>query len=362
MFKTMLIVKESRQNEKRVALIPGDVKQFVKKGYNVLVEENAGLASGYSNNEYQCNGAQIVNWGSNSKMQLPRDLLILRVKRGSRERESWEFKCFSENTYMMGFLDPLANEDIHVEEWQNAGITTFSLEQLKLNSDNPKNVSSVMSKIAGRLAFDDGDANYTGDIRPKIIIIGTGIAALAATAQALDKYSSVLVLGRNEKHRTKFTQISSGIEYITMPENNTSETQINFIQPYLTEPCVVVSAARVLGAKSPVLINKTTIAKMSKGSVIVDLAGEGGNVEHGPRDQRIVTDNGILLLNVSGYPKKEPRLASQLYSEGLSKLILEFISRKMDLSDDLLAQSYITSAGKRNINLFGAEPAGLSPK
>jgi len=129
-----------------------------------------------------------------------------------------------------------------------------------------------------------------------------------------------------------------GIEYHVIPDTSSDQVQAKFIRSYLTKLCIVVSAARSTGDRAPILIDKKTLANMSKGSIIVDLAAEGGNVEGSANDQTIITGNGITIISVSAYPKKDPKLASTLYSHGLSKLVSTFLSRDIDVDDPLLGK------------------------
>lgn len=81
----------------------------------------------------------------------------------ANNRKQLENELFQSNTYMIGFLDPLAEGD-HVKEWQACGVNTFSVDCFKsISVDDPKNMQAAMSWIAGRLAFRDGIHRYQGN-------------------------------------------------------------------------------------------------------------------------------------------------------------------------------------------------------
>jgi len=351
MVETVLLVKETRPGEKRVALVPADVKLLVDNGLKVFVEEAAGVEAGFSDAQYQKVGAETVNVAEKFADGFPVECLLLRVKRGSEKREQWELARFTAANYMMGFLDPLQEKCAHVEKWQQAGLTTFTMDQLNLSVDDPNNLLSAMSRIAGRLALDNTLANYSLEQKANVVILGTGVAAIAAAKQALKQGYIPQVIGRNEKHRVPIESL--GAEYHALPATSTDEVQADFIRHFLQpNPCVVVTAARSKNAVSPVLINKKSLGVMHSGSVIADLSGEGINVEGALSDQTVITENNIKIIRVSAYPKQEPKEASEVYSNGLVKLVLQFLILGMDIQQPLLQSCYVTHLGEKNPILF----------
>jgi alanine dehydrogenase len=100
-FKQILVVKETRQSEDRVALTPQTVTTLVNKGYRVLVETDAGLNAGFTNAEYIHAGAELFELTSSG---FPANTFIVRVLRPSKERELIENKYVHENTAMLRLL------------------------------------------------------------------------------------------------------------------------------------------------------------------------------------------------------------------------------------------------------------------
>ncbi len=320
-------MKETRHGESRVALIPNDVLLLVENGYHVNVEHNAGLTAGYDNEEYKLAGAHIINFNVGNKHSHDTELkhllsnaLILRVKRANRQREQWENDYFSNKTIMMGFLDPFDKDHKHISEWLDSGITTFSLDQLQLPRNDPKNTLAAMSKIAGNLAFKDALEHYSNNEKPEVIIIGTGAAAFSAAKSAESKGFSVCMFGRSEKYRKQI--VSSNIAYKLLPKTDNTNAQVEYIRSYLEAPGIVITAARAAGQKAPILIDRKSLSIMHPSSIIVDLSADGGNVEGSVPDHIIRTEQGVTIINISGYPKKNPKLASELYSNAVR---LEFL-------------------------------------
>ena len=171
-FKQILVVKETLQDEKRVALTPAAVECLVSKGYRVFIEKGAGLNSGFHDSEYIKSGGKIFSLTSSG---FPSDTFIVRVLRPSKERELLENELFHDNTAKLGFLFPFV-ADNHIQTWRELGITTLSFDLLKATINDPKNAQAAMSRIAGRLAFQHALRTYKGDKPIKLTVIGPGAA------------------------------------------------------------------------------------------------------------------------------------------------------------------------------------------
>ena len=314
----IIVLKETRENEGRVALTPKMVQKLTNKNYSILVESHAGKLAGFTDEEYRKAGAGIFNFGEN---KFPAHSLILRVKCPSLEREVLENNLFSNDTVMMGFLDPFdVMNNKHMQHWHALNIHTISLELLDFNANDPKNAQAAMSRIAGELAFEDANERYRGLLPKKVTILGTGPAALSAAHAAKKLQLPVQVFGRKESYRQMIEE--KGFIYHVLPETK----QAAFIRQYLTDQTIIIAAARSAGQKSPLLIDEESLAIMPDNSVIVDLsAGEGGCVIGSREDAIIKNERGILIINVSGYPKARPRIASEAFAECIVNLLLEMM-------------------------------------
>ncbi|MCX7337966.1 MAG: hypothetical protein NTX76_01605 [Alphaproteobacteria bacterium] len=347
MIKQILVVKETREGEARVALTPAVIPLLRSRHYRLLVETDAGLKAGFTNSDYIKAGADIF---SLSATGFPADTLILRVKRPDKARELLENKLFHENTFMMGFLDPLYEND-HVAAWQALGITTFSVGLFKgLSINDPKNIQAAMSRIAGRLAFQDGLKRYRGKNPVKLTVIGTGPAAFSATFEARKAGIPVQVFGRQERYRAELE--ASGAIYHILPEKSLS--QIRFIRHYLIEETIVITAARVPKVRAPLLIDEESLSVLPKGAIVIDLAVNDGGSVVGSKSDQVVVSNGISIVHVSGYPKSEPRATSESYAQCLASLLAEVLSPggELLLEHELLKECWVTHKGERNPSLF----------
>jgi NAD(P) transhydrogenase subunit alpha len=345
-FKQILVVKETRENEERVALVPQSVAILVKQGFQVLVEKDAGFQAGFENKDYIDSGAEIFELNSSG---FPPNSFIVRVLCPSKERKLMENKLFHENTAMLGFLFPFV-ADNHIATWQALKLTTLSFDLFKsISTADPKNAQAAMSRIAGRLAFLDALEHYSGD-KPRLTVIGAGSAGISSAFEAIKQGVPVQVFGRKESQRAKLE--AAGITYYVLPE--VEEKQIDFIKPYLAEETIVITAARTPGKKAPLLIDETSLRFLPSNAVVVDLAiSNGGNVAGSKHDQVIHLDTGVCLLNVSGYPKKEPKTSSEIYANCVMNLLREILSPQGELSfeNKLIQEIWVTHDGRRHDSL-----------
>jgi NAD/NADP transhydrogenase alpha subunit len=340
--KQVLVVKETREGEGRVALTPSAIASLPpERKYQIWIESGAGLKAGFTDSDYINAGAEIFSLSNG----IPPDTLILRVKRPTENRKQLENELFQPNTYMIGFLDPLAEGD-HVKEWQSCGVNTFSVDCFKsLSPDDPKNMQSAMSWIAGRLAFQDGIRRYNGNYPKKLTVIGTGPAALSAVLEAKKYDVPAQVFGKQEGYRAKFEEAEA--VYHVFPETS---NQAQFLRPYLRETAIVITAPRTAGVRPPLLIDEESLAILPKGAVVIDLTvNEGASVAKAKSDQVIIS-NGVMVVHVSGYPKAEPQAASVAYAKCMAYLLADILSSEgeIQLDHELMQECWITRNGERN--------------
>lgn len=347
-FKQILVVKETRENEKRVALTPEVVGQLTQKGYRVFVEEGAGVNAGFTDEEYLQAGAKLFIL---SESGFPPNTFIVRVLRPSKERETLEQSLYRQNNAMLGFLFPFV-ADNHIDSWQALGLTTLSFDLFKsLSIYDSKNAQAAMSSIAGRLAFHDALKHYREEKNITLTIIGTGAAGLSAAYEGLKCGVKVQVFSRKETLRKELEE--AGATYYALPK--TIIEQISFIRPYLAGSNIVITAARTPGKKAPLLIDEDSLKILPPKSVVVDLAiSNGGNVFGSKHDQVIALENDVLLVNISGYPKTEPRASSEVYAQCVFHLITEIMSPVGELSfeNELVQEIWVTHNKQLHESLY----------
>lgn len=314
----IIVAKETREGEARVALTPAAVATLVTKNYRIMIESGAGILAGFTDAEYIQAGADMFTLGST---HFPLHSLFLRVKRPNKIREHLENELLPDGTVMMGFLDPFdVQQENHIANWQRMGIKPISLELLHLAADDPKNAQAAMSRFAGQLALQNALQHYQGSLPKRVSVLGTGPAGLSAAFAAIKQQLPVQLFGRHERHRQAVER--EEITYYVLPVTE----QRTFIRAHLSNETIIITAARNVGEKSPLLIDAASFEVLPDKAVIIDLStGEGGNVEGSIEDQVVIIDRDISIINVSGYPKAEPQMASEAYAQAIVNLLLEIM-------------------------------------
>lgn len=319
----VFLAKESRAGEQRVGLTSSDVATLIAAGHSVFIESDAGLGAGYKDEDYQTVGANIVELDAtspNSYLNAFKNIdIIVRVKRPDREREILESKAMHPGMMMIGAFDPYESESEHVDEYHRAGIYAYSLDQAK--PDDPINVLTAMSRLAGKLALRDAISKFEGRVN-KVVIIGFGEVGKSALIEALEQKLTTLVLvGSQEAKETVLAlHATASILDRSLPPSD----QHQIILEATKDADIIITSARKAGQKAPLLFPKMSLDAMKPGAVIVDMAiSEGGNVYGSKHDETITNERGVIITNISGYPKTLPEEASILWSKASLNFILK---------------------------------------
>lgn len=334
MFFNILITKETRAGETRVALIPRDVRVLVENGHHIFVEHDAGTKAGFSDLDYQQAGARIRYINSDNVQTYQKFFdnidIVVRAKRPERERERLENQSMSKGTILIGALDPFEKNSAHINEYHRAQIIAYSIDQLKLTENDPMNLLAAMSKIAGRLALLDAIDKFTAmqmRIIKKVVIIGFGSVGRAAFDEALTQQLPTTVILTNIALAKEIE--AKGAIALLLDKNKSLNEQQHFIRDVLLNTDIVITSARKPNQLAPLLIPQQTLDHMQKGAVIVDMAlSEGGNVEGSVHDATLMLGNSVIVTNASGYPKAFPREASELWSRACLQFILGITEKK----------------------------------
>lgn len=324
MLYNIFVVKETRAGETRVALVPDDVETLIKAGHSVSVENNAGLTAGYTNELYQVVGARIIHI-INPTLNTYKDILkqfniIVRVKRPSLQREKLESQAFETGTIMLGALDPFEKDSDHIEQYHNAGLVAYSIDQAILPTTDPMNILAAMSRLTGELALRDAITKCLSTVN-KVVIIGLGVAGQSALNEAIKLKLQVTTIVENSIKAQELQNM--GVSTCIIDRKQPLQIQQQVIASLISNADIVITAARKSGQKAPLLIPKSSLDIMKPNSVVVDLAiSEGGNVYGSKHDETIRTNNSVLITNVSGYPKIMPNKASILWSKASLNFIL----------------------------------------
>ncbi|WP_226529132.1 alanine dehydrogenase [Metabacillus niabensis] len=306
------VPKEIKNNENRVALTPGGVTQLVTFGHRVLIEDQAGVGSGFENEDYKQAGAEIVDnaekvWG-NSEM-------VMKVK----EPLPSEYAYFRKGLILFTYLH-LAAEPELAQALKDRGVTAIAYETVTVNHALP--LLTPMSEVAGRMAAQIGAqflekpkggkgillAGVPGVSRGKVTIIGGGVVGTNAAKMAIGLGADVTIIDLSADRLRKLDDIF-GTQIKTLMSNPMN------IATSVAEADLLICAVLIPGAKAPTLVTEEMVQAMKPGSVIVDVAiDQGGIVETvdhiTTHDNPTYEKHGVLHYAVANMPGAVPRTST----------------------------------------------------
>ncbi|MEZ4392303.1 MAG: alanine dehydrogenase [Polyangiales bacterium] len=272
------VPKEIKTREYRIGMTPAGVQQLVARGHKVLIESRAGEGSGLADEDFTAVGAEIV---SSAGDVWRRADMVMKVK----EPLPAEFEHFREGLVLYTYLH-LAAEPALTRKLMEKKVRAVAYETIQL-ADGSLPLLRPMSEVAGRMAVQAGATSLEkwrggkgvllggvpGTRRGRVVILGGGVVGRNAAHIAVGMGAQVTVLDVNAKTMDYLEDIFRGaIETLYSNPANIEEA--------VCRADLVIGAALVAGAKAPTLVSRELVSKMSKGSVIVDVAvDQGGCIE-----------------------------------------------------------------------------------
>ena len=329
------VPKESKPGERRVAATPKTVEQLIGLGYAVFVESGAGSEASYEDGAFQSAGADIVDaavWNADVilKVNAPSPTEVDRLRAGQT---------------VISLLAPALNPEL-VDALAERGVTALAMDAVpRISRAQALDVLSSMANLGGYRAVIEaanefggmftGQVTAAGKMPPaKVLIVGAGVAGLAAigTANSLGAIVRAFdarpeVAEQVESMGAEFLKVAVKTEVSTdgyakeMGEDfNKAAEELYAAQAKDVD--IIVTTALIPGKPAPRLITEEMVASMKPGSVVVDMAASnGGNVAGSVADQRVVTDNGVIILGYTDLPGRLPMQASQLFGTNLVNLL-----------------------------------------
>ncbi|VEB38948.1 Re/Si-specific NAD(P)(+) transhydrogenase subunit alpha [Legionella cherrii] len=324
-------------NETRVAITPNSAKHFIKSGFEVAIEKNAGVASRFRDQDYEQVGVSIQS----KKSILEKTNILLCIN----EPDPKELEGLSAGALIIGHID---NEpESKLITWcKEKQITLFSMNLIpRISRAQSMDSLSSQANLAGYRAVLEACTQFhraipmmmtaAGMIQPaKVLILGAGVAGLQAIATA--KRLGAVVYAFDVRRAAKEQVESLGAEFIEVSQDQDSETkggyasemseeykklQAELIDQYAKLADIIISTALIPGRKAPILLYKKTIEQMKPGSVVVDLAtSRGGNCEVSVPDKTI-KHGEVTVIGLSNMAGLVPATASELYANNLVHLI-----------------------------------------
>ena len=305
------VPKEIKTREYRVGMTPAGVRSLTSRGHSVLVERGAGEGSGISDAEYAAQGATLVSnaaeaWGAE---------MVVKVK----EPLPAEYGYFRNGLILYTYLH-LAAEPQLTEALARRGVASVAYETIELD-DGALPLLRPMSEVAGRMAVQVGATflererggkgvllgGVPGTRRGRVAILGGGTVGRNAATVAVGMGAQVTVLDVRAETMAYLEDVFGGaIETLYSHPTNIEEA--------VARADLVVGAVLVTGAAAPKLVTEQLVAKMEKGSVIVDVAvDQGGCIETcrpTNHDQPTYEVHGVVHYCVPNMPGAVPQTST----------------------------------------------------
>ncbi|MCP9770156.1 Re/Si-specific NAD(P)(+) transhydrogenase subunit alpha [Lacihabitans sp. LS3-19] len=358
------VLKETKPFETRVALTPDVVKQLIKKGFEVAIENDAGALSSYFDADFIAAGATAV-----AKKDICQSDVVLKVNSFTVE----EVGMLKDGIVTISFLYAYTIPEV-INALNAKKISSFSMDAVpRISRAQKMDALSSQANLAGYKTVILG-ANALGKIFPlmmtaagtitptKVLIFGAGVAGLQAIATA--KRLGAVVEVSDVRPETK-EQVESlggrfltveGVEGVKVEGGYAKEVSAEFLQKQkelietkIKDADLVITTALVIGKKAPVLVTENMVKSMKSGSVIVDMAVEsGGNCEISEKDKTVIK-HGVTIIGESNLPALLPVNASQLYGTNIITLLMHLADKdgfKWEMEEEITKGSLITHQGE----------------
>jgi NAD(P) transhydrogenase subunit alpha len=361
-----LVPREHSPGEKRVAATPETVRRLLGKGVSVKVQQGAGAAAGFRDDDFLAVGAEL---GPEEGLPWEEADGVLCVQAPPAE----SLQRLRPGALLVGLLSPYGAS--HLAETLNGReASAIALELLpRISRAQSMDVLSSQANIAGYKAVLLAAAaldryvpmlmTAAGTIQPsRVLVLGAGVAGLQALATA--KRLGGVVYVSDVRPAAKEQVESLGGRFIDPPEledkpaeeggyaKAASEAFLAAQRQQLADQLaladMVICTAQVPGRTAPRLISEQMLDGMRPGAVVVDLAvAQGGNC-FGTVAGQTVERRGVQLIGADALPSSVPNHASALYARNVAALIEHLLAEeglRLDPEDPILDGCLLTHGG-----------------
>lgn len=357
------VPRETRAGEKRVAMTPRVGERLVKLGATLLVESGAGAESGIPDSDYTRVATVVKDEG---QLFGQADIVL-----GVQVPGPSQIRLMREGA----ILACLVYAHQHPEEARllcDRNITTFAMELVpRISRAQSLDVLSSQAMVAGYKAaliaanrlgrFFPMLTTAAGTIRPaKVLVIGAGVAGLQAIATA--RRLGAQVEGYDVRASSREEVESLGAKFVAaniraegeggyareLTEEERGAQQDALLQ-HVRQSDVVICAANVPGRPAPKIILRPMVEAMKSGSIVVDLAADGGGNCELTQPGQEVHHGGVTILGLLQVASMMAEDASQMYANNLYSLLSLFVKDgkiSLDWSDEVIAKTALTFAGE----------------
>lgn len=333
-------IREIKNNENRVGLTPVGVKELVAAGHTVLVQETAGIGSGYSDQDYLDAGAKIVRDPSNVA-----DKVDILVKVKEPLRDEYYLLDLMKGKTLFTYLHLSGVEKSVTKRLLENDITGIAYETVE-DEQGRLPLLSPMSEIAGVLAVQYG-AQYiqkkygglgitmghiTGTDIAHTVVVGGGIAGEFTARSALGMGGFVTLFEIRDERIAELRKLFDELFGPYIAKN------LEILKP--TEPVyserianadLLVGAVLVKGTRAPEVVSETQIRSMKRGAVIVDISIDQGGCVWGARatthEDPIYDIEGRIYCCVANMPGQVARQSTQALTSATLPYLLKLANQ-----------------------------------
>ncbi len=356
------VVNETSELERRVALTPEVAAKIRKWGWHVMLESGAGVAAGFPDSDY--GDCEVVD---DAHSVLNRADIVFRVS----PPDAAFFKATKTGACIIGFMSPFSSPErfqVAAERHQ----VVFAVELIPRTTraqamDALSSQAAVVGYKGTLIAAGESPRFFpmlttaAGTIRPShVLVIGAGVAGLQAIATA--KRLGAIVTAYDVRPETAEQVESLGAKFLDLgvqavgeggyaraltPEELAQQRQA--LKDFLGKVNVLITTAAVPGRPAPKIITADMARNMKTGSVIVDLAADGGGNCELTEPGKTLEIDGIKVVGPLNVPATVPMDASLMYSRNLynfSTLLNKDGALDFDWDDEILAGSVLTRDGQ----------------
>jgi NAD(P) transhydrogenase subunit alpha len=367
------VPREIASGERRVAIVPEVVPPLTRAGHRVVVERDAGLRAGFTDDAYRAVGCEVVDA---SDQIYSTAQMILKVQRPGRAEPSGEAELdmLTEGTVLIGLLQPSGDPALF-QQLADRKIIACSMELVpRTTRAQMMDALSSQSTVAGYKAvllaanalqkFFPMLMTAAGTVRPaRVLVIGAGVAGLQAIATArrigavVEAFDTRPVVKEQvQSLGATFVELDVHLEdaqdaggYARQLSDRHIRREKELIHNHAVMADVIITTALVPGKPAPMLVGAETVKAMRPGSVIVDLAGEqGGNCELTVPGETVVRHDVTIIapLHISSDLAYH---ASQMYAKNISSLVTLLAPKgelNLNFADDIIDAVVVTADGE----------------
>ncbi len=268
------VPREIKIHEHRVGLTPASVREAVAHGHQVVVERQAGIGSGATDEQYLAAGARLVDDG---ETVFEAAELIVKVK----EPQAVERARLHEGQILFTYLH-LAPDPEQARDLLRCGVTAIAYETVTAPGGGLP-LLAPMSEVAGRMSVQAGAhclekesggrgvllGGVPGVEPARVTILGGGVVGCNAALVALGMGATVTVLDRS-------VEVLRHLGERFGPHLITCHASGDAIEREVLAADLVIGAVLVAGASTPRLVTRKMVHDMLPGAVVVDVSIDQG--------------------------------------------------------------------------------------